>query len=225
MLHKIKEIERPEEKDFENALALIQENIPESEISDKNQFIEVLEAKINNRLYPDNYHLRVYSESDGVLAVSCGYYISEINMGLIHYLTVQKCIRSRGIGSAMRSDLLTCFDKDAFRILKKPAEGYLGEVKNTNPWLHILEEKHQVFPIDIDYFQPELRSGKGDVKFVLYYQPRNKISDSLTKTDVVEIITSIYKNVYDIKFPNENESFKKILNSVKNKTYITKKVF
>lgn len=223
MQQKIEEILRPKGKLFEDTLKLIQESLSEGEVSRRREFIDVLNLKNSDKLRPDNYHFLTYEESSKIMAASCGYYISDINMGLIHYLVVHKDLQSRGTGRLMRASLLNCFDRDAQSVWQKPAEGYLGEVKMTNPWLKILEEKYRIFPMDIDYYQPELRKGEGDILLVLYYQSRERPVEFLTVGEVITIVTSIYRNVYDIQDVSKNKSYKKIIRSLKSKTYITRK--
>lgn len=218
----IREIEDCKTHEFEDSLKLIKANLPNGEVCTKEDFVAVLNQKVRDLLMPDNYHLRAGFIDDKLVAASSGYFISDINAGFIHYICVDPNVQSKGTGTIMRKDLLNCFDNDALQFLGKPIEGYLGEVKITNSWLKTLQKRFNILPLDIDYRQPDL--GCGEVPLVLYFQPRKGQLISLRPNAVERIVKSIFKNVYEVKDIESNSTFQKIMESIKNKNYIGRKV-
>ena len=220
--HNIEEIVSHSTLDFERAYGIIQERIPFEERSDIMDFIKTLDDAKAGLLHPDNYHMLITTRDSEVLGAITGYYISEINCGFVNTLAVRARYASEGIGTNLREELIRRFKKDSKKSGKK-LNGILGEVEESNPWLRKIIANQRVFLFDIAYIQPPLREKQAERKLVLYLQG-NRILKRIHRDKVAKIITSIYRNIYDIEVPDNNLFFRKIIKSFENRRYISKKI-
>lgn len=79
-----------------------------------------------------------------------------------------------------------------------------------------------MFPFDIGYIQPPLRQGQEGRELVLYLQSDRNLK-IINRDRIIKILTTIYRDVYDIENPSENPAFRKILESFENRRYISRK--
>lgn len=220
----IEEIVSHDSLDFGRAYRIIQDKIPFEERSDVLDFVTTIDKAQNGRLYPDNYHMLIAKgdSNSEVVGVVTGYYISGLNMGFVNTLAVRKGDEGRGTGTRLREKLIEKFREDTRKNKRKRLDGVLGEVETNNPWLRRLALNPKIFPFDIRYIQPPLRQGQEGRELVLYLQS-DKNPEKISKNRIIKILTDIYRDVYDIENPFEDNNFKEMLKSFENRRYISRK--
>jgi len=219
----IEEIVDPNSEDIRRAYKIIENKLPYEERSDISHFTKTLMDAKEGRLDDDRYHFLISRENSEISGAITGYYISELDMGFVSNLAVKSGSGGKGIGTELRNGLLARFRDDSKDSKNEELSGILGEIEETNIWLRKILSNPNVFVFDINYIQPPLREGQeGKKNLVLYLQINEKL-EKISTEKVTKILTAIYRNIYDINNPQENACFQDILNSIKNRKYISRK--
>ncbi|MDO8584456.1 MAG: hypothetical protein Q7R83_04750 [bacterium] len=217
----IVEVSEPMDPLLAPAYELLSKNLPQHELVDLPIIQEALANKTS--FFPDRYHFLVFTERQEVQGVAVGYYLARVNVGLIYYLATKN--KGSGFGTVIRDSLIAKFKDDATSHNGQLLSGVVGEVEKTNPWLVKLKARGALL-LDVNYFQPSIREGAPVTPLILYYQP---ISESVVEIDtatVIELVKTIYQDVYDIENPENCPEFQLMLKSLGSRPFIgTKKEF
>ena len=129
-------------------------------------------------LAQDGYtlHLIAAKQKDKVVGVIYGHLISKIgaeNRGIafVTYIAVLSTNRRQGVGSGLIEELKNRVNQDSLRITGHPIIGMVFEIEEEGKEeIKGLVHTHHAWPLDVDYFQPALRSGYEPEQMNLWYQ-------------------------------------------------------
>ncbi len=204
----IDEITNSQDSVLSQAIFLLQNGLLPHEVDSEADLRKSIENQ--STFFPDSYHMLTLKQDKKILGVSVGYYIAEVNIGFISYVVVEKDSGRLGLGKILRTELLRKFGEDAQNAGKSIPFGYIGEVKDNNPWLQMLIRNYKVTPFDLPYMQPPMREGDAPSPLVLYFQKHPEFAGELDNKMVLQSISAIYRKIYDIKNPENCDYFQKI---------------
>lgn len=169
------------------------------------------------RLWTDvAWHLLVAERGRTLLAAASGFYLGNLNTGIIGYIAVVPSARSYGLGPRMRAALRRRFESDAQRIAREPLAAIVGEVREDNPWLRHLVRRSAI-ALDFPYYQPSLSPSKDPVPLVMYYQPLPRRARSVPAPLLRRLLYSIWRRAYRIPRPMAHREFRMMVRSLANR--------
>ncbi len=204
----IDEIVQGDDPSLSEAIVLLQNGLLPHEVDSEADLRNSIEKR--STFFPDSYHMLTTKQDGKVTGVSIGYYIAEVNIGFISYVVVEKDSGRLGLGKVLRTELLRKFGEDAKNAGKSIPLGYIGEVKDNNPWLQMLIRNYQVTPFDLPYMQPPMRADDEPSPLVLYFQKHPESTVALDNRMILQSIHAIYRKIYDVKNPEDCDYFQKI---------------
>jgi GNAT superfamily N-acetyltransferase len=167
-----------------------------------------------------NWHL-IIAERDGeLLGAASGSYLGNVNVGIVGYLAVRADGRGLGLGPRLRRHLQRAFEQDARRILGRPLDAIVGEVRVDNPWLRTLVRRDGAIALDFEYHQPALGRGRDAVPLVLYYQPLAKPRRAIPAAELKRLLYTMWRRPYRIGRPLSRATFRKMLKGLEGRTRI-----
>jgi GNAT superfamily N-acetyltransferase len=177
------------------------------------EWIGTLREKSEGLMTDINWHLLVAEMEGEVVGLASGWYLGNVNIGVIGYLAMVPDVRSRGIGTRLRLRLRRHFERDALRIAGEPLEAIIGEVSIDNPWLRTLSQRPGVLVLDFKYFQPSLYEGDKPSQYALYYEALRRPRSRLAVPELRRILYTVWRRIYRISRPLDDSAFRAILRS------------
>lgn len=167
------------------------------------------------RLWTDvNWHLLVAERNRVVVAACSGSYLGNFNVGIVGYIAVRTAARSAGLGPRMRRALRRRFEADARLVGHERLHAIVGEVREDNPWLRHLVSREGAVALDFPYFQPSLGGSRKAVPLVLYYQPLDRASSSLSAERVRKLLYTMWRRAYRVPRPLQDPAFRRMLRAL-----------
>jgi GNAT superfamily N-acetyltransferase len=196
---------------LKQAYALMRQSFARTERIRLSEWRASLREKASDVWTDQSWHL-VIAEQDGrVVGLTSGSYLGNVNLGIVGYLAIEPAARSRGIGTRLRARLRTLFERDALRIAKRPLEGIVGEVSESNPWLRSLARRKNVLVLDFPYCQPRLYDTDQPSQFLLYYESLQRQRDRLPVGELRGILYTIWRRIYRVSRPLDRAAFRAML--------------
>ena len=211
---KLREIQAPSDPALWRAYRILQRTFPASELIRAAEFVHGLTRRATGAWNDLLWHIVVGERGERLEGVATGTYFASLNIGFIGYLAVDQQQRSHGLGATLRNTLLELFDGDAWYLHGRPATAVVGEVEPDNPWLDRLVRSRGALPLDIEYQQPEIRSGKEKRPLVLYYQGLTGHRLSLPVEEVKGLLYAIWHHAYKVVNPFDDPAFREMLHSL-----------
>jgi hypothetical protein len=196
------------------AYKLLKQTFPASELIKLADWVARFTWRTAERVTGLLWHVLVVEQGKLLRGVVTGAYLTAVNIGFIGYLAIDRTLRSQGMGHLLRSRLLDLFQRDARRRHLDGVDAIVGEVEADNPWLAKLVKEHGAIALDIPYKQPSVRPGADPVSLVLYYQPLNRIRESLPAGEVVDLLYNIWRHAYKIARPWQDPLFREMLDAI-----------
>jgi len=210
----VEEIDAPASPWFRRVVDLMDEVFPPEERMNVADFAETLREKRLGLLRPFNVHLLAAHRGDELVGFCQGSYLALPNVCFVSYLAVRPRIKGHKIGAVLRQRLVRECQKDAKLNRKTGLWAVVGEVEEDNPWLRTLVRSRGAIALDVEYHQPSLAPDLPHVPLVLYIQRRDRSRASLRARDVRNLVYSIYRRVYRVRFPLRSVAFQAFLKSI-----------
>lgn len=205
---------------FRRAYAILQRSFPSSELVKVADFMRTFRERAAGVWTDFLWHMVVGERGQSLLGCATGSYLGSLNIGVIGYLAVKNGLRSHGLGPRLRERLRHAFDVDARRMHGHGVDAIVGEVEAHNPWLARLVRYYGAIPLDLPYYQPQVRPTEPDVPLVLYYQPLRRGVKRLPEADVRRLLYAIWRRAYRISAPLEHAHFRKMLEALDGRRWI-----
>jgi hypothetical protein len=218
---RLREIVHTADPAFRRAYTLLQRTFPPSELVKASEFLRTFRERAAGVWTDFLWHMVVGERGKTLLGCATGSYIGSLNIGLIGYLAVGSGLRSKGLGPRLRERLRQAFDVTARRLHGHGVDGIVGEVEPDNPWLGRLVRYYGAIPLDLLYFQPPVRPTEPEVPLVLYYQPLRRERRRLPVAEVRRILYAIWRRAYRIAAPVEDPRFRKMLQALEGRRWIS----
>src|SRR4051794_30813561 len=163
---------------FEKVLKLYDQAFPIQVREPHNIFINSLQYARNSK--PNNFRFLIGFEGEQLVSFATGHYLAEINSGFIVYIVTNPLVRSKGLGSKTLLKMEELLDKDAFYagstslktvILETEKEGMVHREEEKEECIkrnRFFERNNYKLYKKIDYIQPPLHFGDGDVPLNLF---------------------------------------------------------
>lgn len=199
------------------ALELIERTFPPRERQPSAQIaMEVAEKRLGLLTLYD-FHLLAGVEEDGeVVGVVSGVYLAGVNTGFITYLAVGEPARGQQLGRELRLELITAFERDAELAGYDELAAVVGEVRLESAWLSRLFRERAVLPLDLEYYHPGQDMEEG-TRWVLYRQPIEDSRESLPVGEVRQLLYSIWRRAYRVRWPLERPPFEDMLRQLQDR--------
>ena len=180
------------------------------------------------------YHVLLAKDENNRIVGGCifDYYVKS-NSATIEFLAIKEEKQSGGYGSMVYNEVLRILNNDAILRKKIGVDHILIEINNPsyskegNPLKYLyFWNKYNFKHINMDYIQPALEEGKDCVTelWLAYHSPKverenpkNPIINEVDKGLVFDIISDYFKYAMKINTPKENEIYKKMFDSIKEK--------
>ncbi|MBL0169968.1 MAG: GNAT family N-acetyltransferase [Gemmatimonadaceae bacterium] len=211
---RIRAIVDPKDPAIKDAYALLSRTFHRAERVALREWRGSLEESAKKLLTDIAWHLLVAERDGTVVGLNSGTYFGNLNLGMIGYLAIAPTERSHGIGTRLRSRLRTLFERDALRLSKRPLDGIIGEVAESNPWLRTLARRPNVILLDFPYHQPSLMRGDQPSPFVLYLEQLHTQRSRLPVSELRRILYAIWRRGYRITRPLERPAFRAMLRAL-----------
>lgn len=166
------------------------------------------------------WHLVVAEAGDRVVGVATGWYLGNLNAGVIGYLAVARSARGLGLGPRLRERLVSLFRRDAREVLRRPLQGVIGEIARDNPWLATLSRRKSVVALDFPYLQPSLWHSESPVSLVMYYESLDRVLRGLPAQVIRQALYTIWRRIYRIRRPLADAAFRQMLDALATRTFI-----
>lgn len=216
---RIREIRTADDPAFRRAYRLLHRVFPRAELMPLSAWMHVMDER-NAGVWTDlNWHLFVAEYGGATVGAATGAYLGNVNVGLIGYVAVTAAARSHGIGPRVRWALRLAFQRDARRLVGRPLEAIMGEVRPDNPWLRRLVRAGAI-ALDLSYYQPSLRRRGKDVSLVLYYQPLRGPQGSIAAATVRRLLYTIWRRAYRVPTPLSRPAFRRMLRALEGRERI-----
>lgn len=159
-----------------------------------------------NRTEGGEYHLLAMLPpgSDEPIAAAAGIYLEAVNVGFVAYLAVSEDVRGKGLGQALREELVNAFRGQALRA-GLPLRAVVGEVERDSAWLRRLVREGRAIPLDVPYFHPWMYT---EGKYALYFEPLEDKRWELPPKEVAAIIETIWRRAYGVDDPDRSKTFR-----------------
>ena len=191
----------------EKALSLIHSTFPASERQPIDQIeMEIAEKRLG-LLTSYDFHLVALARGEDVTAIASGVYLGGVNCGFVTYLAVSPEHQSQGLGRRARTRLIEIFRQDAQLIEWPDLAAVVGEVRLDSPWLGRLVRERAVVPLDFEYFHPGQDPATAHARWVLYRQPVGDTRSRFPASEVRQVIYSIWRRAYRVRWPLERPGF------------------
>lgn len=165
-----------------------------------------LSRQQRGELKPDAYHVIVARARGGrVVGGAFFHYLATINAGFLGYLVVHPAWRRRGIGRRLLRKVESVLRRDARRAkLRDPAGVFMELHKAGNGTSKVAEDTDfwrslKVFPLDVDWRYPELRSTAAPLDMTLAYHSIHGGRKGPSDPELEEAVRAIYRFVYGHK--------------------------
>ncbi len=183
--------------------ALLQEAMGAGRVEDIESFRGTISAATDDAVCPK---LVCATFQGDMVGITIGAYLRNLNMGYIAYSAVRPTFRRQGIYSEMRARLIDLFDKSDF-VISELEEGSLLFRRYLGEW--------NAIAIPCDYEQPEAQ-GLISLRLKLVLQ---LVARTLppAESESLAIVRELYERIYRIPDVSQNESFRRIAESLRDR--------
>ena len=142
-----------------------------------------------------------------------GAYLPAVNVGMVLYGAVAKASRGQGVSRSMRGCLTEALSREASR---RGAAGMAYVISEQQPGSGLLDaylDRWGAYEAALDYEQPQVQ-GLERTPLRLVFLPvgaDGSPSDAFT----LQVVREIYRHVYRIDDPDANESYRRIVQSLR----------
>jgi hypothetical protein len=199
---------------------LLRRTFPKAELVDQVDWRHSLREREAGLWTDLQWHLVVAQEGRRVSGVATGWYLGNVNTGVLGYLAVAQTARHQGTGSRLRATLRTLFQRDALRVRGTALQAVVGEVHRDNPWLQSLVRRQRALALDFRYLQPQLHRGNRPVSLVLYYESLDRPRSRLPVTTVRRLLYTIWRRIYRISRPLSDTAFRQMLRELSGRRFV-----
>ena len=189
------------------AIALLQEAI--GDVHPASYLLSELQQTRQGRARGGDYHLLALPDPEGhaPLAAAAGVYLEAVHAGFVSYLAVHEDQRGRGLGRALREQLVSSFREEARAAGAGELARVLGEVQRDSAWLRLLVREGRVVPLDLPYFHPWM-SRRGEGVYALYLEPLADLRTELPPTEAAQLVEAVWRRAYRIRDPEHWETYR-----------------
>lgn len=205
------------------ALRLSERVFPPGQRVHREDLTDRFAEKRLNLLRPANFHFLVARRGDELHGFVQGSYVAALNVCFVGYLAVEPRFRGGRVGPLLRQHLILRCRQDARLNRCSGIRAVVGEVELTSPWLRTLVRSRGAIALDVHFEQPVLSPGGSPVPLVLYVQRLDRSVASLPVARVRRLVYSIYRQVYRVRFPLRDPSFRRFLASLEGRQRIGQK--
>ncbi|HET9449755.1 MAG TPA: GNAT family N-acetyltransferase [Aggregicoccus sp.] len=190
-----------------NAIELMQEAI--GDVHPASYLLSELQQTRLGRARGGDYHLLALPDAQGggALAAAAGVYLEAVQAGFVSYLAVREDQRGRGLGRALREQLVATFQRQAREAGAGALGRVLGEVQRDSAWLRLLVREGRVVPLDLPYFHPWM-SRRGEGVYALYLEPLADPRTQLPSAEAAQLVEAVWRRAYRIRDPLQWETYR-----------------
>lgn len=169
-----------------------------------NTFISSL--KYASEMKPNSFRFLVGLEGEEIVSFATGHYLAKVNTGFVVYIATNPSVQSRGIGAMTLSKLEELLNQDSIMAGNNSLRALFLETEKQEIVQTVAEKedcsKRNRFFIkngykkfeEINYLQPPLHNGEGNVPLNLLIKESHK--NSIKLKEIIETIIAIYKEKY-----------------------------
>ena len=182
--------------------ALLREAMGAGRVEDIESFRGTVSSATDDAVWPKL--VCAIFEGD-MVGVTIGAYLSNLNMGYIAYSAVRSMFRRHGIYAEMRARLVDLFSG---------ADFVISELEEGSRLFNRYRDKWNAIVLPCDYEQPKAQGLiSRPLKLVLQPIARTRPPD---ESESLAIVRELYERVYRIDDVIQNESFRRIAESLRN---------
>ena len=148
-----------------------------------------------------------------VVGAVVGAYLSGVNAGMVLYSAVERRARNRGLYGAMRARLVEALAADARNAGRPGVDYVVSEVEEDSLLHRRYVSEWRAYTAPCDYWQPEAQ-GLSARPLKLVLQPV-LAERPPTPREIVLIVREIYRSVYRLPRPEEDQSYRRVILSLK----------
>lgn len=217
---RIREIVDPADPALTDAYALLKRSFERGERVALREWRDSLNERSHKLLSDNAWHLLIAEQDGRVVGLNSGSYLGNVNLGMIGYLAIEPDVRSRGIGTRLRSRLRAVFERDAMRVTGTKLSGIIGEVSLTNPWLRTLNRRSNVLLLDFPYYQPSLTVDDEPSPFILYFESFDGDRTRMPVAELRKLLYTVWRRVYRVSRPLDRAAFRAMLRNLQSRRYV-----
>jgi GNAT superfamily N-acetyltransferase len=219
----VEEIEKADSAWVATALRLSERVFPPGQRVSREDLVDRFEEKRLGLLRPSNFHFLVARHGDELHGFVQGSYVAQLNVCFVSYLAVEPKFRGGRVGPLLRQHLILRCRRDARLNRCSGIRAVVGEVDGKSSWLRTLVRSRNAIALDVHFEQPAFTPGGSPVPLVLYVQRLDRSAPSLPVARVRRLVYGIYRQVYRIRFPLRDPSFRRFLASLESRQRIGQK--
>jgi len=202
---------QPGDPALRQAHRLLRRIFPTAELVRRTEWSDSLRERAAGLWTDISWHLVVAEAGARVVGVATGNYLGNVNTAIVGYVAVAPSARRLGLGPKLRRRLRAIFRADARRILHRPLQAIVGEVRRDNPWLETLTRREHALALDFSYLQPRLRRDARPVPLVFYYESLDRVRRSIPATELRRLLYTVWRRIYRISRPLADPAFRHML--------------
>jgi GNAT superfamily N-acetyltransferase len=189
------------------AIALMQEAI--GDVHPASYLLTELRETRQGRVRGGDFHLLALPDphGGGPLAAAAGVYLEAVHAGFVSYLAVREDQRGRGLGRALREQLVATLQRQAEEAGAGELGRVLGEVQRDSAWLRLLVREGRAVPLDLPYFHPWM-SRRGEGYYALYLEPLADRRTELPSVEAAQLVEAVWRRAYRIRAPLQWETYR-----------------